>query len=124
MKTISINIWDDYHEDDLVPEGEIQETYMYVEQDCSIDDKKLYLECINQYIQENNLLPESVILNLKYYDSKKAFPMLVGKLPDSMFYIRWELWLANLTHSMRESLVEKLNGLTINNVKFCVYSES
>ena len=36
---ICINIWDDFYEDGYVPEGEIQETYGYVEESTYSDDE-------------------------------------------------------------------------------------
>jgi len=45
---IDVNIWDDYYDDDFVPEGETQETYIYIEEYdvFSEDEKVLFLSTL------------------------------------------------------------------------------
>lgn len=123
---IPINIWDDYHEDGYVPEGEKQETYAYVEDsDLSHELRKQALEFLMNYIKEKKLLPEVDII-LSYYDSKKKYPGLIGTENEWCLFERWELRFDNLTHESREKLVQTLQKekITFDDNIFSIYSES
>lgn len=126
MNRIPINIWDDYYEDGYVPEGDIQETYMYVE-DTGIAE--LICKCTLEYIAEyilHILKVDDIQIKLSYYDSAKIYPNLVGTENEPMLFKRWELRLFNLTHKRREKLVKELNNgmLDFNNIPLEFYSES
>jgi len=123
---IGINIWDDFYEDGFVPEGEIQETYMYVEEHHLSDDtKKFILGWILNKIEFENLLGSSTQCELFYFDSKKEYPNLDPE-HSSLHFTRWELRFKNITHQQVENLVDKLNKLKLklNNEPVEFYSES
>jgi hypothetical protein len=103
LKSIPINIWDDYYDDGYVPEGEIQKTYAYVEEYDILEDveKAEIIDILKEYIDTIELE------NVKYYAG---------------FYLNFE----GLTHKLREELVEKLIIANLNwkGVPFEIYSES
>lgn len=122
IEVFPINIWDDYYEEGYVPEGKIQETYIYVE-DTDIPQEKRYecLSLLSDYMNKNLNL-EGVKTWLKFYDSRTKYPTL-----DDMYqFERWEIRVEHLTHRRREKLVEELNkaNLSIDNIPFKIYSES
>lgn len=122
LKRIPINIWDDYWDDGYVPVGEIQKTYIYVEDtDIPKDKCKECLELLLEYIKENFKLV-GVKLFLECYNSMTKYPTL-----DEMYqFERWQINIENLTHKVREKLVEKLktSNLSVDNTPFDIYSES
>lgn len=102
--SIGVNIWDDYYEDGFIPEGEIQETHMRIEEmEMSDETKNFCMRIIFDYMVHN--------LNL---DGVKIIDC--GD----------EIWFEGLTHERREKLVDELNeaGLTVEGFPFSVYSES
>lgn len=118
---ISVNIWDDYHDDGYVPEGETQDTYAYVECELSDEDCKNVLQLLKEQIAEISTCG----LELEYYDSAKVYPNLVGTEYEYSLYKRWQLEIKNLTHEEREKIVEALqNKLQYQNRLIKVYSES
>jgi hypothetical protein len=126
IERIPINIWDDYYEDGYVPEGEIQKTYIYVEDtDISLEKRK---ECLIQLLEymTSNLIFNNVEFSLFFYDSKVKYPKLVGPEYEDMHYQRWEIRIINLTHDRRIKLVDELNEakLSIDGIPFEIYSES
>ena len=52
QETININILDDYLEDKLILEGEIQENYAYIESKISDEKSKEILEYLKYNIQK------------------------------------------------------------------------
>jgi hypothetical protein len=42
FERIPINIWDDFYDDGFVPEGKIQETFIYVEEDFPQEKKRVF----------------------------------------------------------------------------------
>ena len=71
VKQISINLWSDYFDDDDVPEGDVQETYMYVEDsDIQIEDAKRYLEYLLDHLNVNVDLGGSTMV-LRDFDTKE-----------------------------------------------------
>lgn len=105
---IAVNIWDDYYDDGYVPAGKVQETYAYVEgnlpnEDCKEILSNLMVE-IGKHIGENTNLK----CTLEFYDSEKVYPNLVGTEHAWCLYKRWQLQLENLSHEMREKLVDEL----------------
>lgn len=126
MESYPINIWDDYYEDDYVPVGEKQETYIYVEDsEIPLEERKKVLEYLLNYIN-NNLKLEGVKLFLFFYDSKLKYPTLIGTENEWCLFERWEIRVENLTHERRHKLVEELElaKLSLNNIPFHIYSES
>lgn len=126
MKKIQINIWDDYYDDDHVPEGEKQETYIYVENDDLSHDK--HKECL-QYLLDwmiVNLKLDGVKMWMFFYVSKDKYPKLVGTEHEWCLFDRWEIRVENLTHERREELVEELEKSNLHNdvIPFEIYSES
>lgn len=108
MKTnqINVNIWDDYYDDNS---GEKQDTYVVVE------DLKL----------NNNQKKE--VLNKTLSKLKKLLPKTV-KL-DLVFKNRsWKIDVADMTHKMREELLENLDDsrhrLSLNKRPIHFISES
>ena len=122
LTSIPINIWDDYYEEGHIPEGEKQETFIYVEDDgISAEIRKEYLEKLLDYI-DKNLKLEGVKSWLHFYDSKTKYPTL----EDRYNFRRWEIRIENLTHKRREKLLDELKNanLSMNGVPFEIYSES
>lgn len=75
IKSIPINIWDDYYDDGYVPEGEKQETYLYVEDsDLSLEFRKNCLDNLIQFIKIN--VSSEVKVFEYFYDSKIKYPNL------------------------------------------------
>jgi hypothetical protein len=126
MEPIPINIWDDYHEDGYIPEGKIQETYMYVEDtDISHEARHNILKAFMRYISSKFDLT-GVILSLDYYDSKLKYPNLVGTENEWCLFERWQINVKHLTHEKREEIVKCLKdvNLKILDIPIVVYSES
>jgi hypothetical protein len=124
--TINVNIWDDYHDDGYVPEGEIQETYAYIESDISDDDCKNVLELVKNTI-EKFIKPEwHLDMELQYYDSAKVYPNLVGTEHAAFLYKRWQLEMKNISHENREYLVDILSKAKLKYADnlLVIYSES
>ena len=118
---ISVNIWDDYHDDGYVPEGEIQVTYAYVECELSDEDCKNVLELLKEEISKLSTCG----LELNYYDSAKVYPNLVGSEYEYSLYKRWQLEIKNMTHKELDSIVGNLeNKLQYQDRLINVYSES
>lgn len=119
--TIDINIWDDFHEDGYVPEGEIQQTYGYVEGDVeTLEEEKEILEYfMEEIISEANGKQEFKI-NLELYDSEILYP----NLPKNMHYKRWHLKFTGITHSMVNLIYLHFTFLKFKGRKIRIYSES
>jgi hypothetical protein len=122
--TIPVNIWDDYYEDGYIPEGEIQNTYMYVE-NMNIPHIKTmrYLSYLKEWIANNILYLDGVNMFFKFYDSRKKYP----NINDPTFHFsRSEIRFEHLTHEKREQLVQDLQNakLSIDGLDFNIYSES
>ena len=117
---------DDYDDDGYVPEGEIQETYAYTESKIPDEDCEKILELIKTTIEKLAKPEWSLEMYLNYYDSAKVYPNLVGTEHECCLYKRWQLEIKNITHQMREYLVEKLENkqLKYNETPLIVYSES
>lgn len=123
--SININIWYDYFDDGYVPEGEIQETYAYVESKLDENDAQNVLHFLKEKIESmtsNNTLK----LELVFYDSAIKYPHLIGTEYEFILYKRWQLNMSNLTHELRESIVQTLEqeNLHYNNIPLTIYSES
>ena len=111
MNKISINIWDDFWEDDSVPEREIQTTFMYIEKGIPESENQNCLSLILDYmrspiIEKSNLLSD-VTVYLTLYNSRDKYPKLAHENPSSM-YSRWELRFINLSHEKLELLLKNL----------------
>lgn len=122
---IRINIWDDYYEDGYVPDGEVQETYAYVESpDLEKDEEKRCLGYVMSYIVNNYLVPDTVEMELVFYDARVRYPTL-GTLPTNLL-TRWDLRFAGLTHAARMQLIAELQwkDLAYNGEPIKIYSES
>lgn len=111
LKIIPINIWDDYYDDEHVPEGEKQETYVYIEEnDClAKTEKEEILTQLLSYIEKNIKL-NGVKFSLKWETDMD----------------RHEISIENITHVQREELVEILQkaNLFYHDIPFEIYSES
>lgn len=124
---ININIWDDYHEDGYVPEGEIQETYAYVDGGgFTDDDVRMILLELQQSIGMVRTTASALQLSIEWYDSAVVYPNLVGTEHEHCLYKRWQLQMKHLPHREREDLIEALNGLHLDykGTPIFVYSES
>lgn len=126
-KYIPINIWDDFYDDGHVPEGEKQETYIYVEdREIPHEKTKEYLEILMSFIQES-FNTEGIMMWMEYYDSRKKYPNLVGN-PDAegMFFERWEIKLEGLTHEKLNEWMEIFDiiEIKVDDIPFHIYSES
>lgn len=112
---IHINIWDDFHDDGHVPEGEVQKTYIYVEEndeDFDQDTKKKILEKLIDHIldihKETNVF-EGVSMELKFYDSREKYPDIKDSEHPGFHFSRWEIRLENITHEKLDNLMEHLS---------------
>ncbi|MFT7157449.1 MAG: hypothetical protein ACI8Q1_002468 [Parvicella sp.] len=70
MERVNVNFWDDFHDDGYVPEGEVTETYAYIE-DSTIPDIECHklLSKLLSHIEDNDLLPSSVKMRMHLSDS-------------------------------------------------------
>ncbi len=101
---IPFNIWDDFWDDECVPQGEIQETHGYVEEYDVLDDTQ-----------------KAAVANLIYRR------LQVMNLPGvEMSLLDDEITFKHLTHVRLERLIEELNAaeLSYEGVSIRVYSES
>lgn len=125
---VPINIWDDFYEDGYVPEGKIQETYAYVEDDkIPHDYRKQFLEAVFEYMTDYlKLQEEGVEMELFFYESAKKYPDLVGTEYETILFDRWEIRFKHLTHKRLNKLVEELSeaNFKIGEIPFDFYSES
>lgn len=124
MSQISINIWDDYYDDGFIPEGEIQETYAYVECDLAHEQSQEVLEILKNSIEKLNF--SGFEMSLEFYESANVYPHLVGSEYEYILYNRWQLNFKHLTHERLDLLVQELNSqkLQYQNRVIDVYSES
>jgi hypothetical protein len=131
LKQIPINIWDDFHDDEYVPEGKIQETFAYVEDyDIPDNNHKEILQIMLDYIKLNITLKD-VELDLIFYDSKngddeETVKKCIEVYGEKFFYKRYEIKFKYLTHEQLDMLVKELNkaNLIYNDIPFYIYSES
>lgn len=125
---IYINIWDDYwddQEEDKYPKR-LQETYAYVERNYPDEINKAILELLQENIKNIIKVENNLEFNLEYYDSSKIYPEFIGTKNESFLYKRWQLNIKNLTHELREYIVNyfKLNPLNYLGKPIILYSES
>ena len=125
---IPINIWDDFYEDGYVPEGKIQKTYAYVEDDKIPHDNRMqFLDAVNDYMLDFiKIQNEGVVTKMFFYESAKRYPNLVGTEHEYILFDRWEIRFNHLTHERLGKLVEELNeaNFEVEGVPFEFYSES
>lgn len=125
-ETIYVNIWDDFFDDGFLEEGEIQETYAYVECDLEVSQCKDVLSLLKDNIE--SLIPSDSPLELSvyFYDSAQVYPNLVGTEHEQFLYKRWQLGLKHITHEALENLVPALQKLQLkfNDIPLKIYSES
>lgn len=128
ISRVPINIWDDFYEDGYVPEGKIQKTYAYVEDDeIPHDYRKQFLEAVFEYMTNYlKLQNEGIEMEMFFYESAKKYSNLVGTEHEHMLFDRWEIRFKHLTHKRLNKLVEELNegDFKIGKVPFIIYSES
>lgn len=120
-ESILINLWSDFYEDGYVPENEVQQTYMYVENKLPLSDQKDILEFIIKYIDQNFVFT-GLESKLELYDSKLIYPTL----PSEMHFSRYNIIFKHITHKMAFELIGKLNNsnLSVNSVNIEFISES
>lgn len=103
---IHLNIWDDFYEDDYVPEGEKQETHAYIEDYFfSDDEKELLMMCFHGYLVEN------------FKEELDGVKVIDGGS---------EIYFENLTHRKLWDIMKKLEAieLTFGGIPYNIYSES
>lgn len=135
LKEVHINIWDDFYDDGYIPEGEKQETYIYVEEDendITHEKQKECLEVLLKHINEN-LNVSGLKIWMKYYDSRIEYPM-INEVDNPQFmkefpnfhFCRWEIKIEDLTHERLDEWISKLEevNLSVDGVPFNIYSES
>lgn len=127
IKSVPINIWDDFYDDGYLPEGEKLETYIYVEDtEITQEKRKEYLEVLLDYINKN-LNTTDIKLWMELFESRKKYPNLVGNIEaEKMFFDRWEIKLEGLTHKRLDEWMNVLENadIKVDNVPFHIYSES
>ena len=84
---IGFNIWDDYHDDGYVPNGESQDTYSYVEEEMDEVEKEAIAKIVFDYISKN-------------------FPTVKVRLRGA------DVEFVGLTHTRREKLVHESGAET------------
>ena len=121
---IDVNIWDDYCEDGYIPDGETQETYIYIEEYdiFSEDEKILFLSTLKDEIEKLDL---GLKLRMSEYDTRKKYPDLDFEANGMSHWSRPEIRL-EISHELRHKLINLLNEkeIMIGNKKFNIYSES
>jgi len=104
LHSIPLNLWDDFWSDGCVPDGEVQETYAYIEEyDVLTDEnKQAIVDHLFNYLQR---------LDLTGVEVEKG---------DDRIYFK------HLTHERLDRLVRELRlaELTFEGLPFHVYSES
>jgi hypothetical protein len=126
MEAIPINIWDDFHGDGYVPEGEIQKTYMYVENyDIPHESCRVILDRFKRFI-EKNLRLNDVKMWLEFYDSRIKYPNICEKEYPHFHFQRWEIKVENMTHKQIQYILDILDGnkLILDDIPLKIYSES
>lgn len=128
LKKVSVNIWDDFYEDDFIPPGEIQSTHIYIEEDkdyISDDLQKIILSSFLDYIYKN-LVVEDVLLNLEHYDSKQIYPESYKIHPELFHISRWQIRVSHLSHKRLGEWMEHFDShsVLIDDMKLEIYSQS
>lgn len=92
---ILVNIWDDYHDDGFVPEGERQDTYLYIDNwaDEIAPIRAIVLMSVLEYLSKNYPQFNPHLVCKWYRDGSNTF----------------KIKLENITHVHREKLVKTLN---------------
>lgn len=127
IAAIHVNVWDDYHDDGFVPEGEVQDTYAYVEgSGLSDDDSRSLLLQLQQTVESIKTRDSVLVCCVAWHDSAAIYPNLVGTEYERHLYKRWQLEMKHLPHREREQIVEMLNRgqFQYNGTPVVVYSES
>lgn len=112
LDEIGINIWDDYYDDNDIPDGEIQETFIIVEETLSEEDKGQIL---------------SFIINLIFVLFKKQNEPATFKLVyDKFSRNKYKIEIKHLTHVKRLELLQilKKSNSSYFDTKLKFYSES
>lgn len=120
LKNYPVNIWDDYNDND--PKG----AYAYVENPrLPKEQTKIVLEKL-KLVFDKLLLNTEVKTRIEFYDSKTKYPDLADLDTVNYFIQRWEIKFENLTHELRESLVNSYekNPIYMDDILIRVYSES
>lgn len=100
MSKIYLNLWDDYFDDGHVPEGEIQETFICVETEMSLDHEK---EILSYFLTDlKKMVTEKTLIELTLYNSKDKYPTL----EDFRHFQQWRINIKHLNHKQREILVD------------------
>lgn len=123
---ININIWDDFYDDNFVPAGKIQDTFIYVDElDMSETDKTEYLEFLFNYIKYN-MNTDGIKIWMGYYDSKILYPNINVVEHPNFHFTRPEIRLENLTHKRLDEWIQHFNDKNVlyKGNKLHVYSES
>lgn len=109
VRSIPVNLWDDYYDDGHVPKGEIQETHAYVETDV-----------LSRELKED-VLRMLVDVMKKLNPSKKARFALKPRRDGVK-----EIAIQHLTHADRIALLRKLQKakLAYEGARLSLYSES
>jgi len=121
---IDVNIWDDYYDDDFIPEGKNQETYIYIEEyDVFTEDEKVFF--LSRLKEEIEKLDLDLVLRMSEYDTKKEYPDVDFEANGMVHWSRPEIRL-EISHEKRHELIGLLTkkDLYVGNKKFNIYSES
>ena len=114
MKSIPVNIWDDYWDDGYAPEGKKQETYAYIEESEEVISEG----------QQAAIMKEIY----DYFVTHKSYLNLPRELEIKLSGIHIDF--INMTHVCREKLVARLkelnngSGLMYYGTPIHFYSES
>jgi len=124
LHDVSVNIWDDFYDDGYAPDGEIVETFVYIDDTIfSFDERTEFLEYIKEIIDSYKF---PIQTKMSIYDTKIKYPNLDFEELQMEHWRRPEIRLYNITHDIREKILDKLNvsDLSFKNKNFRIYSSS
>ena len=135
IKSIPINIWDDFYDDGYVPKGEVLETYCYVENDLPFVYRQKVLDFFFEELEKIFKDPKLVDVKIwkDTFDSKIKYPTMTPEkcesadIPyDKFHFSRPEIRFQNLTHKKLDILMIVLNNMELKyqGIPLNIYSES
>ncbi len=106
IEYINLNIWDDFYDDNYVPDGKIQKTHAYIEDNnFTSDEEELLMFCFYGYLVEN------------FKDELEGVKVIDGGD---------EVYFENITHKKLDGIMTRLESieLTFGGIPYNIYSES
>jgi hypothetical protein len=122
INKVAINIWDEFSDEE---ETEVASAYAYVEHR-HIPDSKCFdiLHALMTYIVDNKVLPDTVSLNMAFYDSSAKYPILANSMSFALFK-RWQINFTGITHKDLDFIINQFESVkSIAGLPISVISES